>query len=69
MDKIVIPTTYTDEKYAEAEKHVRASKTGISIPMLGRLLGIGYNRAERLMWALIANGVVFEDGHLLKLVK
>lgn len=69
----MIPQHHTDDKYPEALKHVRASKTGISIAMLQRRLDIGYGRAERLMWALRDNGVVTvaqtANGSVYKLVK
>lgn len=64
----MIPQHHTDPRYPEAAQHVRASKTGISIAMLQRRLDIGYGRAERLMMALMACGVVelSEGKYLLK---
>ena len=46
-----------DELYSDAEKLVKTSER-ICISNIQRKLLIGYNRASRLMDALIENGVV-----------
>lgn len=55
----MIPQQCTDDRYPDALACVRSARY-ISIPVIARSLQIGFNRAERLMQALIANGVVEE---------
>jgi len=55
--KRVIPQVCSDEKYEDAKTCILAARYPC-IGQIQRTLDIGYNRAERLMQALIEAGVV-----------
>lgn len=55
-----IPQVCADDRYQEARECILAARYP-SIAVIQRTLLIGYNRAERLMQALIAAGVVEES--------
>jgi S-DNA-T family DNA segregation ATPase FtsK/SpoIIIE len=50
---------FTDERYEEAKSLVLSGKCPC-IATIQRRLQIGYNRASRIMEALVANGVLEE---------
>jgi DNA segregation ATPase FtsK/SpoIIIE-like protein len=65
----MIQHLFTDDKYPEAEKHVRGAKSSVTVQLLQKRLDIGYGRAERLMMALVGGGVVEDVGDGLFRVK